>query len=51
MSVLQISYSVQNIHCMLEAQAPTEVEKSQVWGVSLLQPPNVVLKVDIQNWQ
>lgn len=26
MSVLQISYCVQNIHCMLEAQAPTEVE-------------------------
>lgn len=26
MSVLQISYCVQNIHSMLEAQAPTEVE-------------------------
>lgn len=26
MSVLQISYCVQNIHCMLAAQAPAEVE-------------------------
>lgn len=35
MSVLQISYCVQNIHCMLEAQAPTEVENIVKSGVSV----------------
>lgn len=48
MSVLQISYCVQNIHCMLEAQAPTEVENVES---SLGCESNVVLKVDIQNCQ
>lgn len=35
MSVLQMSYCVQNIHCMLEAQALTEVENIVKSGVSV----------------